>query len=361
MRVLLNTVGTSILTIWRDQVPQFDEECRTRLVRALSALPASDRRLGAELTSIHSLLRQERLTLGDRLYFLVSETPEGQFVGSVLRDVSQQMGLPSEIAVIEKLQSDDPRAFLQGLRNLVKTIAACYQNHTDRGHTLAINATGGYKAQIAFAGLIGQVFRLPVFYQFEAFPQAVELPPLPVDFAMDQWLAYRCILEALESGNELVSVNDPRVKSLPDSLRVLLEPSQGYVVLNALGTLYHRGFWSRFASQASALVPQPSGLDPADKKIVYEDHNRGKHRGLEEWLTRVIRVPYVTRIQTFWYHPDYPGLSDFEPDPTAGDRVIAWYCEHGAATKSYVFLSENDPFKAKAAAADLARRIIGPR
>jgi hypothetical protein len=224
---------------------------------------------------------------------------------------------------------------------------------------MAINATGGYKAQISFAGLIGQVFGVPVYYQFESFADAIELPALPVSFAFDDWLAYRHVLEALDEGEagEFLRADDPRLKPLPERLRVLVDTSQGLATLNALGSLYHEGFRQRFRAQADLLLPKASGLAPEAKKIHYEDGNAGKHRSLAEWLERIRPVPYVTRIQTFYYNRDLPGRSTVEPDSAHGDRVIAIYATHDATTKAYVFLSENDPKKAQAAAADLAEKI----
>jgi hypothetical protein len=98
-------------------------------------------------------------------------------------------------------------------------------------------------------------------------------------------------------------------------------------------------------------------MAPADKKIVYEDHNAGKHRGLAEWLERLRAVPYVTRIQTCYYNPRLPGRSTVEPDSAQGDLVIATYAAHGATTRCFVFLSEDNRAKAQAAAADLAERL----
>ncbi|MCP9440645.1 MAG: putative CRISPR-associated protein [Nitrospira sp.] len=356
--ILINTVGTSMLGAWKDMGTTYDDQHRKRLVAAIGRLSETDRRLGAELTSIRSLMNQGVIAPGDRLIFLVSDTPEGRFVGTVLAEVTGLWGFSTESRVIKKLQGDDPKAFVQGLRNLVKEIADVYRKRRP-SDALAINATGGYKAQISFAGLIGQVFGVPVYYQFESFPTAIELPALPVDFAFDQWLAYRHVLDVLDEGEagELLRADDPRLKTLPDCLKVLVDISQGLATLSALGTLYHEGFRDRFRAQSQALLPKASGIVSADKKVSYEDKNEGRHRGLAEWLERIRAVPYVTRIQTFYYNPSLPGCSTVEPDPANTDRVIAVYATHDATTKAYVFLSENDARKAQAAAADLAERI----
>ncbi|WP_447974782.1 putative CRISPR-associated protein [Nitrospira sp. Kam-Ns4a] len=357
--ILINTVGTSILTTWKEFGDRYDETHRARLLDALRNLPETDRKLGAELTSIRSLRDQRAVTPGDRLLFLVSDTREGAFVGDVLVAMSQHWGFRANSHVVEKLQGNDPKAFAQGLRNLVKHIATVYRNASMNGQPVAINATGGYKAQISFAGLIGQVFGVPVYYQFESFPTAIPLPPLPISFDMTEWLAYRPILEALDEGEqgEFLRADDTRLRALPDRLKVLVDTSQGLATLSALGTLYHEGFRDRFRAQADLLLPKASGLVPEAKKIHYEDGNAGKHRRLAEWLERIRAVPYVTRIQTFHYNPSRPGRSTIEPDPAHGDRVIAIYATHDATTKAYVFLSEDDARKAQAAAADLAERL----
>jgi putative CRISPR-associated protein (TIGR02619 family) len=356
--LLLNTVGTSLLSHWKDLGTTYDDDHRARLVAALQAMSLDDRRAGAELNSIHSLREQGVIRPGDRLVFLVSETREGAFVGQVLAHLVQGQGFAAERRIVHKLQGNDPKAFAQGLKNLVREIAVCYRD-LPQGEPWAINATGGYKAQISFAGLIGQVFQVPVYYQFETFPQAIELPPLPISFDLTDWLAYRHILEVLDEGDgeEFLRADDARLKALPERLKVLMDISQGLATLSALGMLYHEGFRDRFRAQSQALLPKPSGIAPADKKVNIEDHNAGRHRGLAEWVERIRAVPYVTRIQTFYYNPRLPGRSTVEPDPAHGDRVIASYAAHGATTKCVVFLSEDNPAKAQAAAADLAERL----
>jgi putative CRISPR-associated protein (TIGR02619 family) len=288
--ILLNTVGTSILSHWKDECQALSDESRRRVVASLSRLAWEDRKLGAELSSIQSIAKQEEIAPGDRVYFLVSDTREGRFVGRLLNDVVNAWGYrTAEPEVVKSLQSDDPRAFEQGLRNLVRAIARLYRAHDKAGEQVLLNATGGYKAQISFAGLIGQVFGIPVFYQFEAFPRAIKLPPLPVSFDLNDWLGYRHVFDALEGGNggELLRANDSRLKELPQRLRVLLEPSQGFVTLNALGELYHQGFKQRFAATKTLLLPKDSGVLPESKKIRYEDNNPGKHPGLQKYLERI--------------------------------------------------------------------------
>jgi putative CRISPR-associated protein (TIGR02619 family) len=360
MRALLNTVGTSILSHWKDESQELSDASHRRIVAGIARLPRADRRLGAELNSIVSIAEQEEIAPGDRLYFLVSDTREGRFVGRVLNEVAGTWGYrTANVEVIKNLQSSDPQAFERGLRDLVRTISALYRARTSESEQVLLNATGGYKAQISFAGLIGQVFGIPVFYQFEAFPRAIKLPPLPVSFDLNDWLAYRHVFDALEGGNgsDLLKVNDSRLKELPQRLRVLLDPSQGFVALNAMGELYHQGFKDRFAAAKALLLPRDSGIPPVDKKIQHEDQNQGKHRGLHTYLERIRQKGYVKWIQTIRYLPEKPVQARFRVDPASSDRIKGSFRDGTVAVEFLVYLSENDPRKAQAAAADLSEEF----
>ncbi|HWP59655.1 MAG TPA: putative CRISPR-associated protein [Candidatus Acidoferrales bacterium] len=356
MRALLNTVGTSILSHWRGEYPELSDENRRRLVARLARLPRDERKLGAELNSIHSIAQQGEIAPGDRCYFLVSDTREGLFTGRLLNDVIDGWGYrTAKPKVIKSLQGKDPRAFERGLRKLVRVIAELYRAHKNQKEEVLLNATGGYKAQISFAGLIGQVLGIPVFYQFEDFPRAIKLPPLPISFDLDDWLTYRHIFEALEVGDDgdPLRANDSRLRTLPVKLGVLLDRSQGFVTLNALGELYHQGFRDRFAVAKSWLLPRECGIVPERKDIRHEDKNYGKHPGLREYLERIARKHYVTRIHTIRYLPEKPAEARFRPDPAAADRLKGTFWDGTVAVEFLVYLSESDAQKAKAAAADL--------
>ena len=357
MRVLLNTVGTSLLTHWKTDPEDLSEARCRQMIASIARLPKNDRRCGAELGSIFSLADQREISPGDLLCFLVSDTAQGLFAGRVLNGVAAEWGYRTgQIDVIKKLQSSDPAAFEQGLRNLVRTIAQIYRTHGKSGEHVLLNATGGYKAQISFAGIIGQVFGLPVFYQFEDFPRAIKLPPLPVSFDMNDWLSYRHVFDALEgeSGGDLLRASDSRLRELPQRLRVLIEQNEGFVTLNALGELYHLGFKERFAAAKALLLPCDSGIPAANKKIQHEDQNKGKHPGLQRHLERIAEKAYVTGIKTIRYVPEKPAQARFRADPAASDRIKGTYWDGAVAVEFLVYLSENDAKRAQGAAADLA-------
>ncbi|MEM8604855.1 MAG: putative CRISPR-associated protein, partial [Cyanobacteria bacterium P01_H01_bin.121] len=133
----------------------------------------SNRICGAEINSITSILQQQLLSQTLRLIFLISDTSAGQKIGKILKLYYEDMHNPFhfknvEVRVLNGLRDDDVRAFKQqGLKNLVHEISKECRNFS--AEAIAINATGGYKAQISFAGMVGQALGIPVYYLFELF------------------------------------------------------------------------------------------------------------------------------------------------------------------------------------------------
>ncbi len=85
-----------------------------------------------------------------------------------------------EFKAVEQLQDQRPKDFkVHGLRNLVRAIGS-YIQRFGGADQIAIDATGGYKAQIAIALLIGQALNIPVYYKHERFPEIIDFPPMPI-------------------------------------------------------------------------------------------------------------------------------------------------------------------------------------
>lgn len=357
MNILISTVGTSLLNHWKDHVKDQSEEEAIRLVGELKMLPDADRRLGAEISSIGSLLREGKISEGDRLYFFVSQTPEGEFTGNILQRYYKDR-FETEIKQITGLQGENPRQFRTGLRRLVEAIASIRRQHQQE--EMAINATGGYKAQISFAALIGQVFSIPVYYQFETFSSHIVLPPLPVSWDFDRWLIHYELLEdaAKGIGNDFLKRKDRRYMGLSEEMHVLFEEDNEDVTLSAVGMLFHEGFKERFWKQADRILPSNCGIDPMNKKIVFEDDNPGKHYGLEEFLKRILDVPYVTRIRTWYYNPRLPERLRFRSSTHGEDRVEGWYSDGKATTKFDMYLTQGVTRpQMQAAVVDLDRKF----
>ena len=196
---LISTVGTSLLSNIKGQYrTDFDvsEEVQKELQALLKAgnpsilaahlakLPADAKICGAEINSIEDAIKRRRVE-PRQLFFMVSDTKDGEFVGKILesyyveRDIS---GLQLADSIkIDDLQDEKPNRFrVYGLRNLVRELGQLVRRYTSEA--VVIDATGGYKAQIAIAVVFGQVLQISVLYRHERFSEIIDFPPLPVAF-----------------------------------------------------------------------------------------------------------------------------------------------------------------------------------
>lgn len=223
---LVATVGTSVLTnlqqitlhndfeTWVLTQPEADREAlRTakavlleavhdlekkraeQAARALSSFRFLPRVLGAEVASISALLREPPYGGLKQALLLHSDTEEGWLAAEFLTHfLHVRFALQVQPRRVSELRDDVPGVFRTfGLRNLVKEFARTVQEFGS--NKLVFDATGGYKAQVALAVLVGQVFGVPVVYRFERFAEIIELPPLPFTLDLGFLSSVRDLLE----------------------------------------------------------------------------------------------------------------------------------------------------------------------
>jgi putative CRISPR-associated protein (TIGR02619 family) len=263
----------------------------------------SSRICGAEINSITSICSKNFLISRIRLIFLVSDTEDGKNIGQLLKLYYENTSNPLkfekvDVRVLEGLRDDSVKAFKQqGLKNLVREISNEVKKFT--AETIAINATGGYKAQISFAGMIGQALEIPVYYLFEKFSEVIELPPQPVALDLAFWLNNYLLFAQLE---EESVIERSKIQGDLDNQylsSIIDEEPEGettLVSLSAMGVLFNERSRLLFAKQTSsilALIPQDD-TDPEHKTInVRGDHGQDV---LREFAKRICRSPYVKKI-----------------------------------------------------------------
>jgi hypothetical protein len=255
------------------------------------------------------------------------------------------------------LTDENPHRFRsEGLRHLVTAIASIAQNQGPQ--YVLINATGGYKAQISFAGLIGQALDIPVCYLFEKFSEVIELPPQPVSLDLSLWLKHAPLFYemAYDQGQENPADEDPRLASLVDVIDV---DGQKVVGLSAMGQLFHESFRFRFQRQRAHLLPRDSSLDPEAKKVIYESGLEPRPPGIEKWFEKILDLPYVTGISTFYYNPDLPRANYFKPSSRGEYSQIEGGFSDGSATSKFnVMITAVHQSQCDAALADLCDRLL---
>jgi putative CRISPR-associated protein (TIGR02619 family) len=175
-RIIINTVGTSLVSNFR----------RTNKEADPTTLPTSEQLLQflrenpEPCAEVSFLKRLSKLNArNDNLYFLGSSEEVGELCTETLAEYYRLLGfMNSQAERIHLLNTRAVEFEHFGLPNLFNTLSKI-QNENPSGERL-INATGGFKAQTAYAVFFGLLFGIPVYYYNEQFKDIVEIPAIPV-------------------------------------------------------------------------------------------------------------------------------------------------------------------------------------
>jgi len=326
---LICTVGTSLFVT---NLPRLDEQssgasvstdeaavarawrCHDwpSLAQAMRCLPPNRRLLGAEINSIQSMLDRQFIPDACGLTFLHSDTADGKNTASVLRDYFVGRGFaPVTAVVVPGLRDDNPRLFrTEGLRNLARLI--CRTIHDYGPEQCAINATGGYKAQIAIAVLIGQALSVPVYYMHERFAEVIDFPPMPVAMDFTLWMTTSGILWRLsrdtqpQPAADFSEEWDERLEPLVN--REMIDGAE-YLELSPVGQIFHETFTERFRRMAPELLPPKA---TRKKPPRWEAGGLRAHPEILAFMERLTAAAdFVESCATVYFNPDLPNPTRF--------------------------------------------------
>jgi putative CRISPR-associated protein (TIGR02619 family) len=254
------------------------------LVNELLKVDARLRICGAEINTIEAAKEKKWLNI-ENLFFMVSDSDAGINTGIVLKKYYSKrddLKLKNvEYLVIEKLQDIEPKQFKKyGLRNLIRVTGEYI--HKYGVENCAIDATGGYKAQIAIAVLLGQALDIPVYYKHEKFNEIIDFPPLPISLDYDILGRNASILSFLEKGN---SLKLSEIENFDEKLRVFLDEIESdgdYLFeLNAIGQLYLTAFRLRYPKAPKLIL-----LNDNERKVpTFRDDHYPK--GFREFVNKI--------------------------------------------------------------------------
>lgn len=335
----------------------FDQKDWNTLALQLTDLPANTRLCGAEINSITDLLHRGYCTTNARIVLCHSETDEGNAIAEVLRHYYELAGHPVECKQIEGLQDKTPKTFrTKGLRNLVKAMS---QVVLDRGaQYCAINATGGYKAQIAIGVLLGQALQMPVYYKHERFSEIIAFPPMPVSLDFNLWLANSGWLMALDQTDKIpAAALDTDWEEALESL-IEREQDQGieYVRLSPTGQIFHTAFKDRYRSELDQLLP-PAVLPKQKRSPKITDHSWGNGlKPIQRYLQRITDdCPYVMQCITEYWNPDLSRKDHFR---LKGEQIEGIFSNGTWTVKFIVETTSTTPGQRNACIYDLNRRFV---
>ncbi len=277
-----------------------------RVAQALAQLPNTDRTCGAEINSVAALVQQKLVTSNCGIYLFHSATSDGRSIGEILRHYFElRQHVPVCTIEVADLTDTNPMLFRnRGLRNLASEMCKVLREYTP-GACL-INATGGYKAQIAVAVLLGQAMEIPVCYMHERFSEIITFPPLPVALDLETWMSASPVLYQLEAPGAQLRFDEVRDDWQPkfDAL-VNREPIDGveYLALSPTGQIFHESFRQRFRKQVDALLP-PAAKEKKEPRLEKAGW-LSKYPQIEAWMRRVTQeVGPVVQCVSFYYNPD---------------------------------------------------------
>lgn len=272
---LIITTGTSLLGNLQREPGLSDAFAQRQTAAVVDFLNRQaspmERVCGAELNSSFQLLEQGQVQTQPTLHFCVSDTPEGQWIGEVLKAYCAPRVAHVAVYTIEGLQDSDPRRFGgEGLRNLVRLCGRIIQQ-AGGAYSVALNATGGYKAQIAIAALIGSALEIPVFYKHERFDSVIAFPPMPVAFddaLITQHLGYLLALEDPHACLEMPP--EGNAEALMPLLEVIEESGEALYALSPLGQICLTGYLQRHPVKHH--LPRPATEAERKPTSLRQDH-----------------------------------------------------------------------------------------
>lgn len=245
MRTILTTVGTSLLGNYR-RVHKQESPTEDQLFFFLrEATPES---ASAETNSLSRLLQED-----DRIVFLHSQTSEGTLCAQALRRHYESRGLSAEAREVPDLTYTESRFKMRGLRALVATLISLIREARHNEREVLINATGGFKAEIAYATVVGLLFDVPVYYIHEAFHDIIEMPPAPIGWDYSLLSDHEEFFEWIVEADRTTAEVDARLKGLPPEVRLLLAEEGGVAQLSPAGYAFYEAFEDRI--RAGAPVP----------------------------------------------------------------------------------------------------------
>ena len=311
--IVLCTVGTSLLSnIGRESDPQlkkaYEKKDSKKLAVALNEHDQSERLCGAEINSIASMVEKGYVTKDCSIHFFVSDTTEGHFLGKTFVKYFKDLRRHATVTSIRVSDlNDDPKSFrTNGLRNLAREIGKIVRQYSAK--PCVINATGGYKAQIAIAVLFGQALSIPVYYKHEKFDEIIAFPPMPIALDFEFWMRNNGVLSILSEPNEVANANDLLEGLREDDgerLETLLEREDDFISLSPVGQVFYESFLNLFNSKQDKFLPPPVPIDQKLESKWEDSGHMQRNPEVMRFMERVTNeIPQVVYCRTDYFNRD---------------------------------------------------------
>ncbi len=200
LRVVVVTVGASLLSNYcaRRGIQQASllESGRAaeELVGYINSGSGADwlYRACAETNTLERILKQ-----GDSIIFIHSETEEGRICAEALKAFYSGRGYWADTKVVKDLKYDERRFSIIGLHSLINMLIEIFESERRSGNDVVLAATGGFKAEMAYATVASLLYGVEVYYIHERFNDVISLPAIPIFFNPDIWIKHEKNIEEI--------------------------------------------------------------------------------------------------------------------------------------------------------------------
>jgi len=274
----------------------------------------TEQKISAEINSTLQLdryLREKHDTGIEKVHLILSDTDEMKKERPHLERYFSKRGFEVDSAVIDGLQYHESKFKMNGLRSLINTLSDLIDDYKNKGYTVVMNATGGFKAEIAFATVIAQLQHIESYYIYESFNEIIPLPHLPLNLDVEYWSKFNNLFDEF-SNNVSGDKADKLLKDAPEGFRFLVEQDAEKTIwrLNLAGV----AFYINFEKQKEIFLRE------VDQKRVFKKtgettlwNKTGSAGGIEslkdipdndvrKLLERVVRFRFVNKIELADFH-----------------------------------------------------------
>jgi putative CRISPR-associated protein (TIGR02619 family) len=295
MKVIVTTTGTSLLTntaraLNKKNADVTDDELRHYFEQ-----------VGAEKASAETNSLPKIATPDDAVVMLYTATPEGERCAKQIESYLKSKDWRNLRLRKLQLEQNEAQFERKGLRNLVDTIIDEINKAQRERHEVIINATGGFKAEIAYTTMVGMIFQVPVKYIYQDFEKPITFPVLPITWNLDLLIEYDRFFGWLDEEPRTQSEVEQRLKAVSSDdrgrIQQLLSPpdSEQYIYLSPAGDI----LWKRLRQVREVVVEEPPPSErKASEKLSTSLQDKKHHfpRGTKEFAERVAALPAVEEI-----------------------------------------------------------------
>lgn len=342
-------MGTALLNNARrdlgDQSPSHEE-----LVHYLGSVES------AKASAEANVLGRLALTPDDEIILLRSDTPDGEACARALKSHFSKVCACSERNV--KGLAFDDASFQRALTSFVSMLVDVVTAAKGHGRDVLINAAGGFKAQFACSGLVGLLFRVPVYYIHEdrRFSRLIEIPPVPIAWDSEVFLWAEDFFAWLTADLRSYEEVQMRLKAFDAAtqsrIASLLEIEDGYCFLSSTGTAFFAAFQRDLAAEPSTVFVLSAVAERQLKDALSDSRAREAYRGLVARIgSPAVRAARSGRKEN----------SDllFYPGGGATDRHVVFAEEGGKVFLAEFFLNHKDR-DAKLDRREIMRALYSP-